>query len=149
MQRRAFLATSGTVAATALAGCLGSSLTASDYDIGMQSNAFVPQDPVDGHDWPTLETTVGEPVVWGNTGSRKHTVTAYESSLPDDAAYFASGGFNSEPEARDAWENSLQGGGNIAPGATYEHTFDVPGTYRYFCIPHESAGMVGKILVRE
>jgi plastocyanin len=27
------------------------------------------------------------------------------------------------------------------------HTFDVPGTYQYFCIPHEMAGMTGTVVV--
>ncbi|WP_458187337.1 plastocyanin/azurin family copper-binding protein [Haladaptatus sp. NG-WS-4] len=32
-------------------------------------------------------------------------------------------------------------------GYTYEHTFDTPGTYEYFCAPHKSAGMTGTIQV--
>jgi plastocyanin len=34
------------------------------------------------------------------------------------------------------------------PGNTYQHTFTVPGTYRYFCQPHESNGMVGEVVVK-
>lgn len=34
-------------------------------------------------------------------------------------------------------------------GATYEHTFETPGTYDYFCIPYKSQGMVGRIVVEE
>ena len=34
-------------------------------------------------------------------------------------------------------------------GATYEHTFETTGTYDYFCIPHKSLGMVGRIVVGE
>ena len=30
---------------------------------------------------------------------------------------------------------------------TFTHTFDKPGTYRLICIPHESLGMVGKLVV--
>lgn len=33
-------------------------------------------------------------------------------------------------------------------GATFEHTFEVKGTYDYFCIPHESIGMMGSMTVR-
>lgn len=32
-------------------------------------------------------------------------------------------------------------------GFEYEYTFDVPGTYEYYCEPHRSAGMVGTIVV--
>ncbi|MFB6072779.1 MAG: plastocyanin/azurin family copper-binding protein [Halobacterium sp.] len=149
MQRRAFLATGAGLASTALAGCLGPSFAASEYDIGMQSNAFVPHPAVEDANQPTFAASVGDTVVWANTGSRNHTVTAYENGIPSDADYFASGGFDGEREARDAWQNSLSGGGIVSPGQTYEHTFEVPGTYLYFCIPHESAGMLGKVVVSE
>ena len=32
-------------------------------------------------------------------------------------------------------------------GFTYQHTFDVEGTYHYWCEPHKSAGMVADIIV--
>jgi len=34
-------------------------------------------------------------------------------------------------------------------GFTYEHTFEVQGTYEYYCEPHRSAGMVGEVVVNE
>ena len=33
------------------------------------------------------------------------------------------------------------------PGQSFEHRLDVPGVYDYYCIPHEMAGMVGRIVV--
>jgi plastocyanin len=39
--------------------------------------------------------------------------------------------------------------GFIPPGGDYSYTFTVPGTYRYFCLPHEKAGMVGVIIVKK
>ena len=39
--------------------------------------------------------------------------------------------------------------GFIPPGGDYSYTFTVPGTYRYFCLPHEKAGMVGVIVVKK
>ena len=137
MKRRTFLATAVGVGAGALAGCVGSSLPTSDYDVGMSLHAFEPD---------TIEVTVGETVVWGNSGSRGHTVTAYDQAIPEEASYFASGGYESEDAAREAWPS---GDGNIAPGVTYSHTFEVPGTHAYFCIPHESRGMVGTVEVVE
>ncbi|WP_232688366.1 plastocyanin/azurin family copper-binding protein [Halobacterium zhouii] len=149
MHRRTFLATGSATALAAVAGCIGPSFAESEYDIGMQSNAFLPDDPVAGADRPTFEAAVGDTVIWANTGSRNHTVTAYGSGIPDDAAYFASGGFDSEQAARDAWSEHIADAGNVSPGETYEHTFEVPGDYHYFCIPHESAGMIGKVVVTE
>jgi len=39
--------------------------------------------------------------------------------------------------------------GFIPPGGDYSYTFTVPGTYRYFCLPHEKAGMFGMIVVKK
>ncbi len=149
MQRRAFLAAAGASVTGALAGCIGPSLSSSEYDIGMQSNAFVPEPAVEGNDVPTFEAAAGDTVVWANTGSRNHTVTAYDDGLPEGADYWASGGFENEDAAREAWEQSINGGGIVRPSETYEHTFEVPGEYYYVCIPHEDAGMLGKVVVTE
>jgi len=135
MHRRAFLATG---AATLASGCLGVLAGDDDYDIGMSSMAFEPE---------TIEVPVGTEVVWRNTNSRAHTVTAYESALPEGADFFATGGFESEDAAREAWRDD--GSGNIYGGETFSYTVEVPGTYDYFCIPHESGGMVGRIEVTE
>jgi plastocyanin len=72
--------------------------------------------------------------------SESHTVTAYEP--PAGTEYFASGEASSEEAARDQVAEGL-----LDAGDTFEFTFDEPGTYRYFCIPHEDQGMVGTIVV--
>jgi plastocyanin len=135
--RRAFLATAGGACSVALAGCTATG-SGGDYDVGMTAVAFDP---------PELAVDAGETVVWQNTSSRGHTVTAFDDGLPDGADYFASGGFDSESAARDAWRDGL--GGLIDGGETYSHTFTVPGTYSYLCVPHEQAGMVGTVEVGE
>ncbi len=79
--------------------------------------------------------TVGQTVEWRNTSNVVHTVTADPAlasnrddvQLPPGAQPFHSG--------------------NMMPGAVFRYTFQVPGTYRYFCIPHEYAGMVGTVHV--
>lgn len=91
-------------------------------------------------DPPGLSINVGETVVWENVGSSRHSVTAYGARIPASAAYFASGEFDAEDAARDAYPD-----GAIAGGETFEHTFDTAGEFEYFCIPHESAGMTGTI----
>lgn len=137
MDRRGFLARAGVAAGAGLAGCTSvGGLSEGDFDVGMSQSAFLPQ---------TFEIGVGETVVWGNDSSRPHTVTAYGEEIPPDATYFASGGFDSEQAARDGWPNA----GSIESGETYDHTFEVPGTFGYFCIPHEPAGMVGEIVVKK
>lgn len=141
MKRRTFLAAASGLAATGLAGCagvLGRRPENRDWDVGMTLRDFTT--PTGG----VLEVTTGTTVTWRNTSQRSHTVTAYEDGIPADADYFASGGFGSETAAREGW-NSLRG--RVVSGAEYEHTFEVPGDYTYFCIPHESMGMVGVVRV--
>ncbi len=136
MDRRAYLATAGAVLSAA--GCLDRGLSESDFDIGMDASAFLPD---------RYEVSVGDAVVWGNNSSRGHTVTAYGSGLPEGAAFFHSGDAESTEAARDAWESG--GDGNILSGETYAHTFETVGEHDYFCIPHERNGMTGVIVVTE
>lgn len=120
-----------------LTGCIGDS-----GGNGEQGNviemtdefAFVPEE---------FEIGTDEVATWANVGSTEHSATAYEDDIPEDTAYFASGGFDSESAARNAWPNR-----SIAGNETYEHRFDTDGEYKYFCIPHESAGMTGTLTVR-
>ncbi|MFB6127598.1 MAG: plastocyanin/azurin family copper-binding protein [Halolamina sp.] len=139
MNRRRFLAAVGTGATLSAAGCLGAAGSESDdYDVGMTAVAY---DPVE------VTVAVGDTVRWKNTSSRAHTVSAYEDRIPEAATYFASGGYDSEAGAREAWTNDL--GGALTSGDTYERTFEVAGSYEYFCVPHEQGGMVGTIVVEE
>ncbi|WP_135304504.1 plastocyanin/azurin family copper-binding protein [Haloarcula amylovorans] len=138
MERRAFLRAVGSASVVGLAGCIGSSRPNTDYDIGMGAKVFRPE---------RLEVTPGTTVTWLNTNKQGHSVTAYEASLPDGAEYFASGGFDSEEAAREAWGSGSDG--TIFEGQQYEHTFEVRGEYPYLCIPHESMGMVGTIVVTD
>ncbi|RME57663.1 MAG: halocyanin, partial [Candidatus Dadabacteria bacterium] len=76
-------------------------------------------------------------VEWTNTSPIVHTVTADpKKATLEDSTKLPKGAkpFNS---------------GNLEPNAVFRHTFTVPGTYRYFCIPHEAAMMRGEIVVEE
>lgn len=84
----------------------------------------------------------GQTVTWENRSDVDHTVTAYEDGISDGDTYFASGSFESERAARDDVTEGL-----IAPDDGYEHTFERAGTYEYYCVPHESSGMVGTVQV--
>lgn len=140
MDRRAFI---GAVATTAVAGCLDmfgqrQLECDEDCDIGMSADAYRPE---------TYEVTVGEEVTWKNTSTKGHTVTAFDHGVPDGAAFFASGGYDDQSEAEDAWFDEF--GGRLDTGDTFSHTFEVPGTYEYYCIPHLAADMVGTVVVSE
>ena len=87
----------------------------------------------------TITVERGETIRWFNDTDESHTVTA-EDDAPE---YFASGDFGSEQEAKDDLKDAL-----IDPEEAYEFTFDEPGTYRYYCIPHRSDGMTGVVIVK-
>ena len=89
-----------------------------------------------------LQVDPGTTVRWVNDSEVGHTVTAYEDGIPGRAGYFASGGFEGERAARNGVREGL-----LAAGERYEHTFDRQGTYEYFCVPHESSGMTGTVVV--
>lgn len=84
---------------------------------------------------PTVSIRAGETVAWHNLSLLVHSVTAdpapavktQDVALPPGATPFNSG--------------------LLRPQATFRHTFDIAGTYRYFCIPHEAAGMLGTVVV--
>lgn len=76
----------------------------------------------------------GTTIRW-NIVANVHTVTAYHPDndqhslrIPADAQPFDSGYL-------------------VNPGDRFEVTLNVPGTYDYFCAPHELGGMVGRIVV--
>ena len=164
--RRAFLrhagAASATAAAAALAGCTsgatdgdggngdggngggGNDGTDSGGSGGASDNVVEMTDTLE-YVPKTLTVPVGTTVTWKNVGRMPHSVTAYEEKIPDGADYFASGGFDSEERARKAYPAK----GKIAAEERYEHTFEVPGAYEYFCIPHEATNMVGTVKVTE
>ena len=90
----------------------------------------------------TLTVSAGETVTFENESGEAHTVTAYETRIPDGADYFSSGGASSEDAARDNLSEEL-----VTEGETVEWTPEEPGTYEYLCIPHENTGMKGEIVV--
>lgn len=73
----------------------------------------------------------GDAVEWRNVSPFDHVVTddrkLGDAAIPAGAQAFSSGA--------------------IAPGRGYRRVFTVPGDYRYFCVPHEGIGMVGRITV--
>lgn len=84
-----------------------------------------------------IEIQAGDTVEWDNTSVLSwHTVTcdpAKAKKKEDVQLPAAAQAFNS---------------GRLDPGNKYRYTFWTPGTYRYFCIPHEKLGMVGEVVVR-
>jgi plastocyanin len=139
LSRRAFVGTAAGGAATVAAGAVASgSATAQEgetHTVDMTDELIFDPD--------AITVAPGDTIVWENVGAIGHTVTAYDGEIPADAEYFSSGGADSEAAARE----NYPGPADIPGGERYEHTFEVEGTYEYFCIPHESTGMVGTVTV--
>ncbi len=60
------------------------------------------------YDPSSMTVSAGTTVTWTNNGSTAITVTSPDGLFDSDS---------------------------IAPGSSFSHTFDTPGTYRYFCVP--------------
>jgi plastocyanin len=146
MRRAALLLTT---AVFAVAGCGGDD----DDDSGNRSAQEVPAPAqtaptdegggtvVDMNDQLTfepkeIEVSVGEEVTWMNIGKIAHTVTADKSKAADPALV-------SIPAGTKEWDS-----GFVNENESFSHTFEKAGTYRYICIPHEGAGMVGTVVVK-
>lgn len=81
----------------------------------------------------------GQTVTWVNASSMPHTATDDASKNPVAAAFPE---YAQLPEGAEPWDSGI-----LQPGESFSHTFTVPGTYSYFCIPHVMSGMLGTIEV--
>ena len=82
-----------------------------------------------------ITVSVGDRVQWRNVGNIAHTVTTDPSKVADPGGV-------SVPNGVKPWDSGLLGGDE-----KFSRTFERPGTYRYVCIPHEGARMVGTVVV--
>ena len=85
----------------------------------------------------SLTVPKGATVSWNNAGQTTHTVTADPAKAMNKADAVL-------PTGAEAWDS-----GSVAGGQSFSRTFGVPGTYTYFCLPHESIGMVATLIVNE
>lgn len=82
-----------------------------------------------------LHVEPGTTVTWMNeTGA--HSSTAYSED---------NGKTQMIPDGAESWDSGIIS----SSGATFQHTFETEGTYNYYCTPHESLGMVARIVVGE
>lgn len=145
MERRKFLKTTGivvTAGLSGLAGC-GSSIPEANEETDTPSNGdadtvlMITENSEYYFDPIGLFVESGDTVTF-EIDSGTHSATAYEEGngqasvtrIPDGAEAFDSGILSEQ-------------------GATFEYTFETTGTYDYFCTPHKSLGMVGRIVVGE
>lgn len=84
-----------------------------------------------------LHIQPGQTLRWTNRDpGNSHTVTAYHPAIFDRLQRI--------PKGAEPWNS-----GYLLPNETYSVTLTLPGVYDYYCVPHEHAGMVGRIVVGE
>lgn len=77
----------------------------------------------------------GQTLTWVNRDKgNAHTSTAYCPEIDGRPRRI--------PAAAEPWDS-----GYLLPDARFSVTFTEPGVYDYYCVPHEHAGMVGRIVV--
>ncbi|KAL8466831.1 hypothetical protein ACS0TY_035773 [Phlomoides rotata] len=115
------------VAATAASAILASSAMALDVTLGSDDGGlvFLPQ---------SFEIASGEKIVFKNNAGFPHNVVFDEDEVP--AGVDVSKISMSEEDLLNA------------KGETYVVTLTTPGTYSFYCSPHQGAGMVGKVTVK-
>ena len=82
-----------------------------------------------------LHVQPGQTLRWTNQDKgNAHTVTAYHPAIFDRPQRI--------PDGAEPWDSDY-----LLPGESFSVTLTVPGVYDYYCLPHEHAGMVGRIVV--
>jgi len=96
---------------------------------GRPDGSHVWFDPIGLHIEP------GQTIRWINRDAgNSHTATAYH---PDNF-----GRPRRIPSAANPWDSDY-----LLPGESFSISLTKPGVYDYYCVPHEHAGMVGRIIV--
>ena len=96
---------------------------------GKADGSHVWYDPMGLHIEP------GQTVRWTNRDrGNSHTVTSYHPEIFERPRRI--------PATAEAWNSDY-----LLPGETFSLRFDEEGVYDYYCVPHEHAGMVGRIVV--
>ena len=85
----------------------------------------------------TVTINAGQTVRWSNTSLIWHTVT-FDPSKAKDENHVAL------PKGVEPFDS-----GKINSNGNFWHTFNEPGVYHYICVPHESKGMSGTVVVQK
>lgn len=127
--RRAVLKGGGTLAAALL---LPATVRAAD-DVVVIHMTSDPQGSRVGFDPIGLLVKPGQKIRWV-CDANVHTATAYHPKNSNHSLRI--------PDAAKPWDSKY-----LLPHQSFEVTLTEEGVYDYFCLPHEIAGMVGRIIV--
>lgn len=82
-----------------------------------------------------ITVAAGTTVEWKNVGEQPHGAT-------DDSTIALRAGDAAYPAGAKPFDSGI-----LPPGQSFTYTFEVPGTYKYVCLPHEFGGMTGEVIV--
>jgi plastocyanin len=130
--RREFLAQGGlAVVGLAMTGDVRWAVAPAVETIEMRSN---PEGSTAWFDPVGLYVAPGTTVRW-IVRENVHTTTAYHPRNDRHSLRI--------PDRARPWDSGYL----VKPGSHFEITITEPGVYDYYCVPHEAAGMVGRIVV--
>jgi plastocyanin len=120
-------------------GCLAALVTGPGLVLADDVVEIVMQGKADGsHVWYDpigIHVRPGQTIRWTNRDpGNSHTVTAYHPEIFDRPRRI--------PEKAKPWDSDY-----LLPNESFSLTLTVEGVYDYYCVPHEQAGMVGRIVV--
>lgn len=140
LTRRGFLGGMLLVSAAAAVACSGGApapaANAPPAAAGASNTGAVKMTDLNKYEPATLTIAKGGTVTWTNSSTMPHSVTDDPTKAVNKADALL-------PDGAAAWDSTI-----LQPGATFSRTFDVAGTYKYFCVPHEALGMLGTITVQ-
>lgn len=85
-----------------------------------------------------LTVKVGDTITWKVVGAMPHSTTSDPAKAADES--------NAQvPDGAETWDSGILTG----EGTEFSYTVEVAGEYTYFCIPHESLGMIGNFTAEE
>jgi plastocyanin len=154
----------GSAAFVGIAGCSSQATDATQTETATATPTATPEDDHPDHDAAATDTATPEPdsdvqtvrMVTDNKGSYFDPVgvliepgTTVEF-INDSGSHSAEAYHpDNDGKARRIPADATPWGSDLFAdeGATFEHTFEVEGVQDYYCDPHESLGMVGRIIV--
>lgn len=148
LSRRTYLALVGGTAA--VAGCSTGSAQAPSYDA---PSVAVPEavtsylSNTSNFDGTALDLTGRDEVevavgAEGNAGYNAYSPAAIQITPETTVVWEWIRGNHNVIDADGAFQS------NLGTDLTFEHTFEEPGTYTYYCSPHENYGMKGAVVVQ-
>ncbi|WP_336360194.1 cupredoxin domain-containing protein [Haladaptatus sp. ZSTT2] len=165
MDRRTLLKRGVTVAGLSfLAGCTGGGDEETTTTATTESTTTEPttEETTTAQATTTTQTTTAEQtpvqsaitITVGQGGNLRFSPTRASVKVGGEVTWtWDSSGHNVRPRSQPDganWEGTPGGDGTTySKGEEFSFTFDVPGTYEYYCAPHQSFGMEGILEVVE